>query len=59
MPKIAILLLQKTIHRSLKPIPHDESSNVGNLAILENIFRSQYRLPNNVFGKRLCLIYDD
>ena len=35
MPKIDILPPQKTLHCPLGPIPHDESSNAGNLAILE------------------------
>ena len=49
----------KTVHRSLGPIPHDESSNAGNLQILENIFRNQYHLLDSAFRRRLFLIYGD
>jgi hypothetical protein len=59
MPAIDVLKPQKTAHYPLGPIPHDESSNSGNLAVLENIFRKQYRLPDQVFEKRLFLIYGD
>src|SRR5436190_11919281 len=59
MPKIDILPPRKTVHRPLGPIPHDESSNAGNLAVLENIFRGQYRLPDYTFEKRLFLVYGD
>src|SRR5438045_2900889 len=59
MPKIDILPPRKTLHCPLGPIPHDESSNTGNLAILENIFRGQYHLPDSAFEKRLYLVYGD
>jgi len=59
MPEIDILPPRKTVHRPLGPIPHDESSNAGNLAILENIFKGQYRLPDCTFEKRLFLVYGD
>src|SRR5436190_3644756 len=59
MPKIDILPPRKTLHCPLGPIPHDESSNAGNLAILENIFRGQYHLPDSAFEKRLYLVYSD
>ena len=47
------------MHCSLGPIPHDESSNAGNILILENIFQRQYRLPDSAFEQRLFLIYGD
>ncbi|KAJ3454502.1 hypothetical protein MRS44_013102 [Fusarium solani] len=50
---------QKTSHASLGPIPHDESTNVGNLNVLANIFEEQYKLPEDVFQERLFLIYGD
>ena len=59
MPQIDILPPRKTIHHPLEPIPHDESSNAGNLAVLKNIFQDQYHLSDHVFDKQLCLIYDD
>ena len=59
MPEIDILPPRKTVHRPLGPIPYDESSNAGNLAILENIFRGQYHLPDSIFQKRLYLVYGD
>lgn len=59
MPKLNVLQPRKTIHRPLGPIPHDESSNAGNLAVLENIFRGQYRLPDEAFNSTLHLIYGD
>ncbi|RTE68120.1 hypothetical protein BHE90_017503 [Fusarium euwallaceae] len=59
MPAIDILARQKTSHVSLGPIPHDESTNVGNLNVLANIFEEQYKLPEDVFQERLFLIYGD
>ena len=59
MPVIDVLVPTKTIHCSLSPIPHDESSNAGNILILENIFQHQYRLPNSAFEQHLFLIYGD
>ncbi len=59
MPVIDLLTPIKTVHRSLGPIPHDESSNAGNILVLENIFRHQYRLPDSAFEECLFLIYGD
>ena len=59
MPIIDILTPAKTVHRSLGPIPHDESSNTGNILVLENIFRRQYHLPDSAFECHLFLIYGD
>jgi hypothetical protein len=59
MPVIDVLTPVKTVHRSLGPIPHDESSNAGNILVLENIFRHQYHLPDSAFEQRLFLIYGD
>jgi hypothetical protein len=59
MPVIDILAPVKTVHYSLGPIPHDESSNAGNIQILENIFQRQYHLPDSAFEQRLFLIYGD
>jgi hypothetical protein len=59
MPMLDILPPRKTVHWPLGPIPHDESSNVGNLAVLENIFQGQYRLPEEAFENTLFLIYGD
>jgi hypothetical protein len=59
MPVIDVLAPIKTIHQSLGPIPHDESSNAGNIQILENIFPGQYHLPDSTFENRLFLIYGD
>lgn len=47
------------MHLSLGPIPHDESTNAGNLNVLSNIFQQQYRLPDEAFEERLLLIYGD
>src|SRR5438045_8784677 len=57
MPVIDVLVPTKTVHCSLGPIPHNESSNAGNTLILENIFQHQYRLPNSAFEQHLFLIY--
>ena len=59
MPGINILTPVKTVHCSLGPIPHDESSNAGNILILENIFQGQYHLPDSAFEQCLFLIYGD
>jgi len=59
MPIIDLLTPVKTVHCSLGPIPHDESSNAGNIMVLENIFRHQYHLPDSAFEERLFLIYGD
>lgn len=59
MPEIDILAPIKTLHCSLGPIPHDESTNAGNIMVLENIFRQQYRLPDSAFEQRLFLIHGD
>jgi hypothetical protein len=59
MPVIDILAPVKTVYCSLGPIPHDESSNAGNIMILENIFQHQYHLPKSAFEQRLFLIYGD
>jgi hypothetical protein len=59
MPVIDILKPVKTVHCSLGPIPHDESSNAGNILILENIFQHQYHLHDSAFQQRLFLIYGD
>ena len=59
MPEIEILPPSKTSHCSLGPIPHDESTNAGNIMILENIFRQQYRLPDSAFEQGLFLVYGD
>ncbi|KAH0542723.1 hypothetical protein FGG08_002862, partial [Glutinoglossum americanum] len=48
MPAIDILKPRKTVHYPLGLIPYDESSNSGNLAVLENIFRKQYGLSCNL-----------
>ena len=59
MPVIDVLKHVKTVHCSLGPIPYDESSNAGNIQILENIFWQQYHLPDSDFKSRLFLIYGD
>ncbi|KAH6974697.1 hypothetical protein EDB80DRAFT_693140 [Ilyonectria destructans] len=59
MPVVDVLEPVKTVHCSLGPIPHDESSNAGNILILENIFQHQYHLPDSAFEQRLFLIYGD
>jgi hypothetical protein len=59
MPIIDVLAPIKTVHYSLGPIPHDESSNAGNIQILENIFLGQYHLPDATFEKGLFLVYGD
>jgi hypothetical protein len=59
MPVIEVLNPSVTIHQPLGKIKHDESTNSGNIAILENIFVQQYGLPSNDFSNRLTLIYGD
>jgi hypothetical protein len=59
MPVVDVIKPVKTTHFSLGPIPHDESSNAGNILILENIFQYQYQLPDSAFEQRLFLIYGD
>ena len=59
MPVIDVLAPTKTVHCSLGPIPHDESSNAGNIMVLENIFRQQYHLPHSEFEQRLFLVFGD
>lgn len=59
MPAVECLASRKTVHLPLGLIPHDESSNTGNLAVLENIFRNQYGLAEQRFEKALFLIYGD
>ena len=59
MPVVDALAPVKTVHHSLGPILHDESSNAGNILILENIFQHQYRQPDSAFERRLFLIYGD
>ena len=48
-----------TTHNPLGPIPHDESSNSGNLDVIHNIFSGQYALADEVFDNRLVLLYGD
>lgn len=49
-----------TVHHSLGPIKFDESTNAGNIKILENIFCQQYQLSSeDDFRNRLSLIYGD
>lgn len=59
MPEIDILAPVKSLHCSLGLIPYDESTNAGNIMVLENIFRQQYRLPDSAFEQGLFLIYGD
>lgn len=60
MPVIEVLHPSTTIHQPLGKIKHDESTNSGNIAILENIFLQQYGLPpNDAFSNRLSLVYGD
>ena len=59
MPKLDILEPRKTSYQPLGLIPHDESTNSGNLAVLENIFRDQYKLSDQAFEDSLYLIYGD
>ncbi|KAI9772518.1 MAG: hypothetical protein M1840_000723 [Geoglossum simile] len=48
-----------TVHHPLNMIPHDESTNSSNLAVLDNIFRRQYRRDESSFVNRLSLVYGD
>ena len=59
MPKLDILEPRKTSHQPLGLIPHDESTNSGNLAVLDNIFRGQYKLSDRAFENSLYLIYSN
>jgi hypothetical protein len=59
MPIVDKLPRHTTIHSSLGAIPHDESTNVGNLEVLSCIFKDQYGLPDEMFNERLYLIYGD
>jgi hypothetical protein len=59
MPRLDVLPRRKSVYSSLGPIPHDESTNMGNLNILENIFQGQYNLPVEQFKNALYLIYGD
>lgn len=45
MPRLDILPPRKTMYHPLGPILYNESSNAGNLAVLQNIFQNQYRMP--------------
>jgi len=57
---IDVLSPQKTVHHPLSIIPHDESTNTGNLAVLENIFRHQYRRGDeDLIATQLSLVYGD
>jgi hypothetical protein len=59
IPELDVLPLERTTHQSLASIPFDESTNVGNAEILDNIFRSQYKPEEEVFNNGLFLIYGD
>jgi hypothetical protein len=59
MPVFDVLAPIKTVHCSLGSIPHNESSNAGNILILENIFQHQYHLPDSAFEQLLFLVYGD
>lgn len=59
MPKVDVLKPQMTVHHPLNLIPHDESSNAGNLAVLDNIFRRQYHRDEVSFVNQLSLVYGD
>src|SRR5437016_1064121 len=59
MPKLDILEPRKTSYQPLGLIPHDESSNSSNLAVLKNIFQGQYKLSDRAFENNLYLIYGD
>jgi len=59
MPVVDVLAPAKTVHHSLGPILHDESTNAGNIQILSNIFQHQYGLPDSLFERILLLIYGD
>ena len=59
MPVLEVLNPSVTIHQPLGKIKHDESTNSGNIAILENIFVRQYELPPSSFSNSLKPIYGD
>ena len=61
LPKVDILPARITKHSPLGPIFHDESTNAGNLAVLDDIFSRQYCLggDSNVYLTRLFLVYGD
>jgi hypothetical protein len=59
IPELDILPIRTTTFRPLGPIPHEESTYSGNLAVLENIFRTQYKLPDTSFEQAFHLIYGD
>jgi len=59
MPTLDILAPVNTVHCSLGPIPHNESSNSGNIQVLQNIFRQQYHLPDSTFKQWLFLLYSN
>ena len=56
---IDVLVPTKTVHCSLDSIPHNESSNAGNIIVLENIFQQQYHLPHSEFEQHLFLVFSD
>ncbi|KAI9845730.1 MAG: hypothetical protein M1837_004563 [Sclerophora amabilis] len=57
LPVLDRLTPSRTCHYSLGPIPFDESSNAGNLNVIENIFKGQYQLHEDSFLDRLTLVY--
>jgi uncharacterized protein DUF6589 len=59
MPVIEVLNPSVTIHQPLGKIKHDESTNSGNIAILENIFVRQYELPPSSFSDSLKPVFGD
>jgi hypothetical protein len=49
-----------TVYHSLGPIKANQSTNAGNISIVENIFRGQYSLSSDHrFEDWLCLVYGD
>ena len=61
MPKLDVLPVGITKHSPLGPLFHDESTNEGNLSILDNIFRKQYAIDEDseLYRHRLFLVYGD
>ncbi|KAI9847095.1 MAG: hypothetical protein M1837_003213 [Sclerophora amabilis] len=59
LPILDRLAPSRTRHYSLGPIPFDESSNAGNLSVIENIFKHQYGMADNCFAEQLTLVYGD
>ena len=59
MPELDILPPRITTFRPLGPIPHEESTYSGNLSVLDNIFRTQYKLPDTAFEQAFHLIDGD